>query len=215
MDDELTDVQTLWLVEHGQTTWNSMGWVQGHVDSARFTRLGKHEIRVAADLLAEVPVVAVYSSDLLRARRTAMVIARRLGLDVRIDPRLRERKMGIAEGLPWTQVPTAASGVAGEGVVDQLAHPPGGESLHDVYLRCLGFLQDLAHRCHDGDVVVVAHNDSTYLLEAIIVGKDCVGLKWESLSEAKVRPMAAPRGRVDPGDRGHLVGPSRCTDGQA
>lgn len=190
MDYVQKDAQTVWLAEHGQTTWNSMGWVQGHVDSARFTRLGKHEIRVAADLLAEVPVAAIYSSDLLRARRTAMVIARRLKLDVRIDPRLRGRKMGIAEGVPWAQVPTAASGIAGERVVDQLAHPPGGESLHDVYLRCLGFLQDLAHRSHDGDVVVVAHDASTRMLRAVIVADDCFGLKWESLPEATVRPVA-------------------------
>lgn len=190
MDDEQSSAQTLWLVEHGQTTWNSMGWVQGHVDSARFTRLGRHEIHGAADLLAEVPAAAVYSSDLLRARRTAMTVARRLNLDVRIDPRLRGRKMGIAEGVPWAQVPTAVSGVAGERVVDRLAHPPGGESLHDVYLRCLGFLQDLEDRCHDGDVVVVAHEASTRMLRAVIVGDDCVGSKWESFPEGIVRPLA-------------------------
>jgi len=190
MDDEQNSAQTLWLVEHGQTTWNSMGWVQGHVDSARFTRLGRREIHGAADLLAEVPAAAVYSSDLLRARRTAMAIARRLNLDVRIDPRLRGRKMGIAEGVPWAQVPTAVSGVEGERVVDQLARPPGGESLHDVYLRCLGFLHDLEDRSHDGDVVVVAHQASTRMLRAIIVGDDCVGSTWESFPEGMVRPMA-------------------------
>jgi broad specificity phosphatase PhoE len=190
MDHRQKEARTLWLVEHGQTTWNSMGWVQGHVDSARFTRLGKHEIRVAADLLAEEPVAAIYSSDLLRARRTAMAIARRLKLDVRIDPRLRGRKMGIAEGTPWADVPTAASGVAGERVVDQLARPPGGESLHDVYLRCAGFLEDLAHRGHEGDVVVVAHDASARMLRAIMAADDFVGLKWGSLPEATVQPMA-------------------------
>ena len=106
-------------------------------------------------------MTALYSSDLLRARRTAMVIARRLELDVRIDPRLRGRKMGIAEGVPWAEVPIAASGIVDDRVVDELAHPPGGECLHDVYLRCLGFLHDLAQCSHDGDVVVVAHSAST------------------------------------------------------
>jgi broad specificity phosphatase PhoE len=148
--------------------------------------LGRHEIRFATDLLAEESVAAVYSSDLLRARRTAMAIAHRLQRDVWMDPRLRERKMGIAEGVPWTEVPTVASGVAGECVVDEMAHPPGGESLRDLYLRCLGFLQDVAHRFHEGDVVVVAHDGSIRMLRAIMVADGLAGLKWDSLAEEKV-----------------------------
>ena len=37
----------MWLVRHGETTWNSMGWVQGHVDGARLTRKGRRQARKA------------------------------------------------------------------------------------------------------------------------------------------------------------------------
>src|SRR5580693_2586300 len=74
--------RVLWLVPPGQTTWNSMGWVEGHVDRARFTRRGRVEIHRAADQLSEEVVSAVYSSDLLRARRTALAIGRRLRREV-------------------------------------------------------------------------------------------------------------------------------------
>ena len=178
------------MVQHGQTTWNSMGWVQGHVDQARFTRMGKREIYQAANLLAGEEVAAVYSSDLLRARRTAMMIARRLRCDVRIDPRLRERNFGIAEGVPWVDVPTTATGVAGERVVDETARPPGGECLRDVYLRCLDFLRDLGSRSGDGDVVVVAHDGSIRMLRAIIEADDLAGLKWGSSRPELVQPVA-------------------------
>jgi probable phosphoglycerate mutase len=170
-----------------------MGWVQGHVDEARFTRLGKREIRSAADLLAEEQVVAVYSSDLLRARRTALVIAGRLKCDLRMDPRLRERKFGIAEGVPWAEVPAAATGVSDGRVVDELARPPGGECLRDVYLRCLHFLHDLAGRSDDGDVVVVGHDGSTRMLKAIIGAHRVTGLSWESSPQDKVQPVALGR----------------------
>ena len=170
-----------------------MGWVQGHVDEARFTRLGKREMRSAADLLAGEQVVAVYSSDLVRARRTALVIAGRHKCDLRIDPRLRERKFGIAEGVPWAEVPAAAIGVSDERVIDELARPPGGESLRDVYLRCLHFLHDLVRRSDDGDVVVVGHDGSIRLLKAIMGSHSVAGLTWESSPQDKVQPVALGR----------------------
>jgi broad specificity phosphatase PhoE len=194
MNQQKEQARTLWLVQHGQTTWSSMGWVEGHVNDARFTRLGKREIRGAANLLAgEEQVVAVYSSDLLRARRTAMVIARRLRRELRIDPRLRERNFGIAQGVPWADVPAAATGVTGELVIDETARPPGGESLRDVYLRCLAFLSELAHRSEDGDIVVVAHDASIRMLKAITGGDDLVGLAWTTSPQARVQPVTLDR----------------------
>jgi len=193
VDDQLEQTKTLWLVQHGQTTWNSMGWVQGHVDQARFTRRGKREICHAANLLVGEKVGVVYSSDLLRARRTAMTIARRLRCDLQIDPRLRERDFGIAEGVPWVDVPTAATGVKGERVVDETAHPPGGESLRDVYLRCFEFLCELGNYSSDGDVVVVAHDGSIRMLRAIIEADDLAGLRWESPRQQLVQSVALGR----------------------
>jgi broad specificity phosphatase PhoE len=167
-----------------------MGWVEGHVDEARFTRLGRREIRSAADRLAEQQVVAVYSSDLLRARRTALVIARRLKCDLRIDPRLRERNFGIAQGVPWADVPAAATGVSDGRVFDEMARPPGGESLRDVYLRCLHFVHDQVGSSGNGDVVVVGHEGSIRMLVAVIGSHDLAGLTWESSPRDKVQAVA-------------------------
>jgi 2,3-bisphosphoglycerate-dependent phosphoglycerate mutase len=190
VDDRPEYDKTLWLVHHGQTTWNSMGWVQGHVDQARFTRRGRREIHYAANLLGGEEVAAVYSSDLLRACRTATMIARRLQCDLRLDPRLRERNFGIAEGVRWVDVPTSASGVEDERVVDETARPPGGESLADLYLRCRDFLNELAGRSGDGDVVVVAHDGSIRMLRAVLGADDLAGLRWESSGQRLVQPVA-------------------------
>lgn len=172
--------QVLWLVPHGQTTWTSMGWVEGHVDRARFTRAGRVEIHRAADQLSEEPISAVYSSDLLRARRTAMAIARRLKREVRTDQRLRERGFGIAEGVPWTALPPALSGIANGRVVDDTVRPPGGETLHDVYARCLAFLLDLVGQSNEGDVVVVAHEGSIRMLRAIAGDVGLAQIEWDT-----------------------------------
>src|SRR5579862_5811396 len=81
----------VWLVRHGESTWNTAGLCQGHNDEAELTGRG---LRQAADAAAQFgyrPVRAIYSSDLRRARQTAAAFAAVLGLPVRLDVRLRER----------------------------------------------------------------------------------------------------------------------------
>jgi probable phosphoglycerate mutase len=187
-----TPGQVLWLVQHGQTTWDSMGWVEGHVDSARFTRKGRHEIRGAVEQLSEEPIVAVYSSDLLRSRRTAMAIARQVKCDVKPDRRLRERSFGIAEGVRWADVPVAVTGISSGCVFDDMACAPGGETLHDVYARCLRFLLDLSLEKHDGDVVIVAHDGSLRMLRAIVADGDLTGSEWHPRTTLGVERVVLP-----------------------
>ena len=159
--------QVLWLVRHGETTWNSMGWVQGQIDGARLTRQGRHQARQVADRLAAEPIGAVYSSDLYRARRMAAVTAQRLGCEVRTDRRLRERCFGIAEGVPcgedhggghrhprtamWsTSTPSPRGRIA-------LRRPPALFGLPPTISR---------DSTKYGDVVVVAHGGSIRMLRA-------------------------------------------------
>lgn len=190
--------RVLWLVRHGETTWNSRGWVQGHVDGARFTRAGRRQVRDAAARLAAHPVGTVCSSDLYRARRTASVIAGRLGCELETDPRLRERCFGIAQGVHSTGMPAAMTGIEDGVVVDEHARPPGGESLYDVYLRCRAFLHDLLDlhdlhgRAHEGDVVTVAHGGSIRMLHALITDRELRGLAWSTVPNASILGLALP-----------------------
>ena len=186
------------------------------MDRARFTRKGRQEIRSAAELLAPEPIVAVYSSDLLRSRRTAMAIARQAQCDLRLDRRLRERSFGIAEGVRWVDVPAAASGIACGYVADEMAAPPGGESLHDVYKRCLHFLLDLSVEKLSGDVVIVAHDGSLRMLRAIVVDANPTGSPWDSSASPGVERMvfSTPISTKDPPPLEHAesrgLGSSRC-----
>jgi broad specificity phosphatase PhoE len=183
----------LWLVRHGETTWNSMGWVQGQIDGARLTRRGRYQARHAADLLASEPVGAVYSSDLYRARRTAYVIGKRFGFETKTDCRLRERCFGLAEGVPSTRVPSSLTGIEEGRVRDQYARPPGGESLDDVYRRCRSFLDDLQRSTATGDTVVVAHGGSIRMLRAVLAEQALNGLAWDAVPNASICRVELPR----------------------
>jgi broad specificity phosphatase PhoE len=88
----------LLLVRHGETAWNRARRWQGQHDLP-LTALGEAQaVATARRLMVEKPV-ALYSSDLIRARRTAEVIAAACGLDLQPDPGLREVDVGSWVGL--------------------------------------------------------------------------------------------------------------------
>jgi broad specificity phosphatase PhoE len=134
----------LWLVRHGESTWNVLGLAQGHDDQAQLTRRGLAQARAVAGELGGHPIGALYASDLRRARQTAAPVAAALGLRVRCDVRLRERCLGVLEGSAATAVSPAASGLDGQRVADPDARPEGGESLRDFYRRVSEFADELS-----------------------------------------------------------------------
>jgi 2,3-bisphosphoglycerate-dependent phosphoglycerate mutase len=168
----------LWLVRHGESTWNVLGLAQGQSDRARLTRLGARQARYVADQLRGRRIGAVYASDLRRATATAAPLAAALGLEARLDPRLRERSLGVLEGTASTAVPAALSGVAGDRVLDPDARPPDGESLRDMYWRVAAFADDLPA---SGEAAVVAHGGTLRTLTAYLRGVPVERMSWEPI----------------------------------
>src|SRR5581483_11678835 len=88
----------LWLVRHGESTWNIAGLAQGHHDEAELTERGLRQAAEAAAQFGYRSVRAIYASDLRRAQQTAAAFAAVLGLPVYAEARLRERSLGVLEG---------------------------------------------------------------------------------------------------------------------
>jgi len=86
------------LVRHGQTEWNSLRRAQGHADIS-LDATGHAQAAVAAPYLADMLPARLWSSDLARARETAVYVAEAAGLEVEADPRLREYDVGVRSGL--------------------------------------------------------------------------------------------------------------------
>jgi probable phosphoglycerate mutase len=189
-DPATATVPVLWLVRHGESTWNVLGLAQGQSDQARLTRLGARQAQYVTDQLRARRIGAVYASDLQRAAATAAPLAAALGLEVRLDPRLRERSLGVLEGTASAAVPPALSGVAGDRVLDPDAWPPDGESLRDVYWRVAAFADDLpAH----GEAAVVAHGGTIRMLTAYLRGVPVERMSWEPIGNGCVVRLPLPR----------------------
>jgi 2,3-bisphosphoglycerate-dependent phosphoglycerate mutase len=180
--------RVVWLVRHGESTWNAAGLVQGHCDQARLTRRGVRQAWDVTGRLGGRPVGALYVSDLHRALATAAPLASVLGLAMARDTRLRERCLGDLEGTATAAVTPALSGISENRVVDPDARPPGGESLRDFYRRVAGFVADLATRRRPGagEIVVVAHGGTLRMLTACLGGVPVGQMGWEPLGNAAI-----------------------------
>ncbi|MBB6635266.1 histidine phosphatase family protein [Cohnella thailandensis] len=88
----------LTLIRHGRTLWNDEKRAQGHTNNG-LNELGFRQAARAARRLGSVRWDRVYSSDLLRAKQTAEIIAQAAGIaEIRYDNRLRELHGGRIEG---------------------------------------------------------------------------------------------------------------------
>jgi 2,3-bisphosphoglycerate-dependent phosphoglycerate mutase len=198
---DVADAQrVVWLVRHGESTWNAAGLAQGHRDEARLTERGVHQAWAVVGRLCDRPIGALYSSDLHRALATAAPLASVLGLAVVRDARLRERCLGDLEGAATAAVTPAVSGISANRVVDPDARPPGGESLRDFYLRVSGFAADLEERRLPGlprtpgeaaEIVIVAHGGTLRMLNACLRGVPVGQMAWEPLGNACIMRSCA------------------------
>lgn len=159
------------LIRHGEAESNFTGRIGGH-SSTPLTELGRRQARATAQALREAlaPTVVI-SSDLVRARETAEPIGAALGLDIRLDPRLRERSLGIMDGLSFEEA-AAAHPAEWQRLRerDPLACPPGGETVHQVFERVSQAIDDIAHTFPGERVAVVSHGIAIYHAFAHICG---------------------------------------------
>src|SRR5437868_2038959 len=88
---------TFYIMRHGETEWNVQKLMQGHEDSP-LTAAGEAQIQERVQDFADVHFDQVFSSDLLRAQRTAELLTIERQLAINTTRLLRERTFGKYEG---------------------------------------------------------------------------------------------------------------------
>jgi broad specificity phosphatase PhoE len=153
----------LFLARHGETDDNREPIrVQGFTDTP-LNDTGRHQAAELAERVAPMGFVSLLSSDLQRARDTAEIIGSRVGLPVRLDPRLREANRGDWEGRLFVDIereePERYAAWRNSPATFRF---PGGESLGDQLGRVMASLSDVRHSgqlpalvvCHGGSIRV-------------------------------------------------------------
>ncbi|MFZ7102603.1 MAG: alpha-ribazole phosphatase [Peptococcaceae bacterium] len=145
------------FVRHGETEWNDTGKYQGHTDIP-LSQTGLEQAVKVSLRLANERIAAVYSSDLLRARQTAELIAVRHNLSVRTRAEFREINFGVWEGKTFKEI----NHLYPDLLKTWLEEPekliiPEGETFQQLTGRTFNGLSEIQAN-HEGEtIVVVAH----------------------------------------------------------
>ena len=91
------------FLRHGQTDWNLQGRFQGQSDIP-LNKTGVKQAKSAADRRKNKAIDRIVSSPLIRALKTAAIVAESMDLPVHIDSQLQERSFGSFDGLVITDV---------------------------------------------------------------------------------------------------------------
>ncbi|SCL33384.1 Broad specificity phosphatase PhoE [Micromonospora rhizosphaerae] len=193
----MAELAALWIVRHGESTANVVA-SQAEASGAELIDLnhrdadvplsatGEEQARATGRWLAGLPEarrpdVAVVS-PYVRAAQTAELALAGSGIPVSRDERLRDRELGILDGLTEHGVrqrfPAEAERRARLG---KFYHrPPGGESWTDVALRLRALLGDLRRDHEGGRVLLFGHDALVFTLRYLV----------EGLTEAELMAMA-------------------------
>jgi broad specificity phosphatase PhoE len=147
---------------HSMTTDNeegiATGWLPGRLSEA-----GRSHARALGERRRGEGLAGVFASDLTRAVETAEIAFAGSGLEVRLDPRLRECNYGQLNGRPVAEIDSER--------LHRIDEPfPGGESYRDVVDRTQSFLEELFPEFDGSGVLLIAHSANRWALEHLVLG---------------------------------------------
>ncbi|MDD2921055.1 MAG: histidine phosphatase family protein [Anaerolineales bacterium] len=155
-----------WLIRHGQTDWNSTGRWQGQSpDAPALNDAGFAQALALRDQLPDADFSAIYSSDLLRAKQTAELVAAPLNLTVVLDSRLREMNLGAWEGMLSDDIQAQYPRELEARKQNPFeARAPQGESPREVAQRVIAAADEIAARHPNQSVLIVSHGVSLAII---------------------------------------------------
>lgn len=170
---------TLYIVRHGQTDWNVQGITQGETDIP----LNYEGIKQAKKIKKELDSInfdAVFSSDLIRAKKTAEIITMEKELAIETTRLLRERRYGKFDGTPYQKMEKFYKTWEKLSKEERMRYKPyeGYETDEEVIGRFITFIREVATMYPDKTVLIVCHggiirvlmnhlSDKTYLTGSI------------------------------------------------
>lgn len=145
-------------VRHGVTDFPKDRLYCDDKEDPVLNKLGLHQAQMAAGLLSNERIDAIFASPLQRTLMTARAIANESGVEVQTEPALKERPFGVWDGLYFDAIERDFPD-------DYLAWkknpatyvPEGGESVYDLLARVKNALDNIILKHHGKTVVVVSH----------------------------------------------------------
>lgn len=190
----MRDLPEILLLRHGETEWNREGRFQGARDSG-LTDRGRAQAAALGSLLARRGVGPrthdALTSPQGRARETARIALRPLGLDPLEEPRLAEIGMGAWTGLLRSEIDARWPGPGDEPTLAFYARCPEGEGLGAVAARAGAVLAGVKR-----PTVIVTHGITLRVLGALALGLGPAGAELIAVPQGCLARLAGGRLQV-------------------
>lgn len=176
------------FLRHGQTIHQTKkrniiyGWPDDNPPCG-LTKFGEKQIKKAAKKLKNEKIDLIFSSDAKRTKQTAAIVAKKMGLKINYDKRLRDINWGIYQG---------------KSKFDALAYykniqsrfkkaPPKGESWNDCLKRITSFFKEIESKYSGKTILIVSHGDPLWLLEGLLKGTSQNKLLLQKISGKTIK----------------------------
>ncbi len=167
----------IYLARHGQDEDNAKGILNGRRDMP-LTKLGVRQAEQLAKNIKERKLAfdAVYTSPLVRARRTAEIVAAGLGMKAPVALKdLTEMDLGVMTGKPVRDIERlCAPDIIKTDLVVYFINPQGAETFPQGIERGKRVIDWVKGKHTDGNVLLVCHGDIGKMIYAAYYG-----LPWE------------------------------------
>lgn len=168
----MSQLRRVVLLRHGRTEWNATGRFQGQLDSP-LDLIGRAQAVAAAVAVTPMRPDALVSSDLSRASDTADAVSAECGLEVAIDPRLREIYLGSWEGLTRVEARTQYAEEYARWQTGEDARRGGGETYAEVGARCVECITEWLDRLGSESLLLaVTHGSAARATIGTLLGMD-------------------------------------------
>jgi len=154
------------ILRHGEAISNKENFMSSYPEKTRnpLTENGKKQIQKTIPELKKKNINLIFSSDLLRTRQTAEIVAENLKLDINFDKRLRECNTGIFN----SKLIKEWEGYFKNQDEKFKKRPPQGENREDIKKRVLDFIKNIDQKYKNKNILIISHEDPLFILSGVI-----------------------------------------------
>ena len=167
----------IYLIRHCEAMGNLKRVFQGSTD-CDISETGAKQLEYLKERFKNIRLDAVYSSPLIRARKTAEAAAFGKGLEIITRQNLTELNGGVLEGRPFQEAFNSIAGLADTwNNHPQDFAPEGGEAMRNAYVRIYDEITELVRINRGKTVAAVSHGGVLRCLMCRVLYNDINRLK--------------------------------------
>lgn len=160
----------IYFVRHGESEANTQHVISNRESPYGLTEIGKQQAKTLAENLSDIPITAIYSSPILRARQTADIVSQSFNTTYQITEALREYDCGILEEKSDDVSWMLHRKYSNDWILHNapLSKPEGGESFVDIQNRFLPFIESFKHNTNE-HTLLIGHGGLFHLMLPLIL----------------------------------------------